>query len=395
MKICIITGTFRPGASGPSTYLYNLCNSLIGKGHKVGIITYGKLREESELLKGKEEKDKYPFPIKRISRSYPLPLRLFIFFYNIILIGRHYDLLYVNDYGLPAAFANFFLRKPMVMKIVGDFAWEYSIRHGLIESNQDIDEFQENNFGFKVWFFKKLQRFYVRRAKKIITPSRYLKNIINGWGFPEQKIEVIYNAVDVQRYVLKYSKEEARKHLNLDPKAKIILTVARLAPWKGADKVIRLLPEILKEIPQVKYSVIGEGDRSNLDKLVKSYGIKDRVIFTGRIAYSEIPYWFKSADVLVLYSGYEGFSHVILEAMAVGLPIIASKKGGNPEAIDDGINGLLIPISKEEELKKAIIKVLTNQEVAQKLVREGKKKIQKFNWDNLIKQTFEVFKSVL
>jgi glycosyltransferase involved in cell wall biosynthesis len=394
MKICIITGTFRPGASGPSTYLYNLCNTLIGKGHKVGIITYGKPREESESLKNEEEKDKYPFPIKRISRSYPLPLRLFIFFYNIILIGRHYDLLYVNDYGLPAVFANFFLRKPMVMKIVGDFAWEYSIRHGLVEPNQDVDEFQEKNFGFKVWFFKKLQRFYVKKAKKIITPSRYLENIISGWGIPKEKIEVIYNAVDVQRYALKYSKEEARKHLNLDPKAKIILTVARLAPWKGADKVIRLLPEILKEIPQVKYSVIGEGDRSNLDKLVKSYGIKDRVIFTGRIAYPEIPYWFKSADVLVLYSGYEGFSHVILEAMAVGLPIIASKKGGNPEAIDDGINGLLIPISKEEELKKAIIKVLTNQEFAQKLVREGKEKIKKFNWDNLIAETLKVFENL-
>ncbi len=389
MKILIITGTFRPGASGPSTYLYNLCNILINKGHRVGIITYGKLQNEE-----KEKKENYPFPIKRISRRYPLPLRLISFFYNILSIGRHYDLLYVNDYGLPATFANFFLRKPLVMKIVGDFAWEYSIRKGLVKLSQDIDEFQKKNFGFKVWFFKKLQRFYAKRAKKIIAPSKYFKGIISGWGVPKEKINVIYNAVDIQRYTLKDSKEEARRQLNLDPKAKIILTVARLAPWKGIDKVIRVLPKILKEIPEVKYIVIGEGNRANLEKLVKSYKIKDKIIFAGRIAYSEMPYWFKSADVLVLYSGYEGFSHVILEAMAAGIPAIVSKKGGNPEAIDDEVNGLFIPMNKNEELKKAIIKVLNNQEFSQKLVRGGKEKIKKFNWDNLVKQTLEVFENV-
>lgn len=390
MKICIITGTFRPGASGPSTYLYNLCNILINKGHKVGIITYGKLQGEE---KGKREN--YFFPIKRISRRYPLPLRLISFFYSILSIGRHYDLLYVNDYGLPATFANFFLRKPLVMKIVGDFAWEYSIRQGLVQSTQDIDEFQKKNFGFKVWFFKKLQRFYAKRAKKIIAPSGYFKNIISGWGVPKEKINVIYNAVDVQRYALECSKEEARKQLNLDPKAKIILTVARLAPWKGIDKVIHVLPGILKEVPEVKYIVIGEGDKSNLEKLAESYKLKDKIILAGRMVYSEMPYWFKSADILVLYSGYEGFSHVILEAMAAGIPIIVSKKGGNPEAIDDEVNGLLIPMNKNEELKKAIIKVLTNQEFAEKLVKRGEERIKKFNWDNLIKQTLEVFKSAL
>jgi len=281
------------------------------------------------------------------------------------------------------------------MKIVGDFAWEYSIRRGLVKSNQDIDEFQRKKFGSRICFFKRLQRFYVSRAKKIITPSKYLKSIINGWRIPKEKIEVIYNAVDAQKYSLKYFKEKVRKHLNLDPKAKIILTVARLASWKGVDKVICILPDIVKKLPQVRYIVIGEGDKSNLEELVKNYKLKNKVIFVGQVGYSDMPLWFKSADVLVLYSGYEGFSHVILEAMATGLPIIASKKGGNSEAIDNGSDGLLIPIGKEEELKKAIIKVLTNQEFAQRLIKGGEEKVKKFNWDNLLKQTLKVFKSAL
>ena len=275
MRICIITGTFRPGASGPSTYIYNLCNTLVDMGHKVGVITYGKLRDES-----RKEKDNYPYLVKRISRRHPLPIRLISFFYNILSVGRHYDLLYVNDYGLPAAFANFFLRKPLVMKIVGDFAWEYSIRQGLVKPNQDIDEFQKKNFGFKVWFFKKLQKFYARRAGKIIAPSRYFKSIISGWGIPEEKIKVIYNAVNTQRYVLNCSKEEARKKLDLDPEAKIILTVARLSPWKGIDKVIQALPKILKKVPKAKYLVIGEGNKTILEKLARSCKVKDRLILS-------------------------------------------------------------------------------------------------------------------
>ncbi len=390
MKICIITGTFRPGASGPSTYLYNLCNILINKGHKVGIITYGKLQGE---VKGKKEN--YPFPVKYISRRYLLPLRLISFFYNILLIGRDYDLLYVNDYGLPAAFANFFLRKPLVMKIVGDFAWEYSIRQGLVKPSQDIDEFQKKNFGFKVQFFKKLQKFYTKRARMIIAPSKYFKSIINGWGVSKEKIKVIYNAVNTQKYILKFSKKEIRKQLGLDQNAKIILTIARLASWKGIDKVIPMLPEIAKQIPKVKYLVIGEGDKSYLKQLAKSCKTKDRITFLGRIDYSKIPYWFKAIDVFVLYSGYEGFSHVILEAMAAGVPVIASKKGGNPEAIDNENNGLLIPLNKEEKLEKAIIKVLNNPELAQKLVKKGREKVKKFNWDKLTKETLEVFKEVL
>lgn len=390
MKILIITGTFRPGASGPSTYLYNLCNILINKGHKVGIITYGKLHGE---VKGKKEN--YPFPIKCISRRYALPLRLISFFYNILLIGRDYDLLYVNDYGLPAAFANFFLRKPLVMKIVGDFAWEYSIRQGLVKPNQDIDEFQKKNFGFRVWFFKRLQRFYTKRARMIIAPSEYFKSIINGWGISKERIKVIYNAVNTQKYILKCSKKQARNQSDLDSKAKIILTIARLTPWKGIDKVIPILPKIAKQTPKVKYLVIGEGDKSYLKQLADFYEVKDKIDFLGRKDYLEIPYWFKIADVFVLYSGYEGFSHVILEAMAAGIPVIASKKGGNSEVISDGKDGLLIPLNKEQELKKAIIKILNNQEFAQKLVKEGKEKIKKFNWDKLTKETLEVFKEVL
>jgi len=122
LKICVVTGTFHPEPGGPSTYLYNLLDDLVRRGHEVAVITYGDLKEDHS----------YPYPVIRISRRQSVPLRLIKFVYYILSIGRQYDLLFVNNYGLPAVVANAFLRKPMAMKLVGDFAWEYSIRHGLI-----------------------------------------------------------------------------------------------------------------------------------------------------------------------------------------------------------------------------------------------------------------------
>jgi len=119
LKICVVTGTFHPEPGGPSTYLYNLLGDLVQRGHEVAVITYGDLEEEYD----------YTYPVMRISRRQPIPVRLIEFVYHILSIGRRYDLLFVNNYGLPAVVANAFLRKPMAIKLAGDFAWEYSIRH--------------------------------------------------------------------------------------------------------------------------------------------------------------------------------------------------------------------------------------------------------------------------
>lgn len=385
MRICVVTGTFHPEPGGPSTYLYNLLGDLVQRRHEVAVITYGDLEEEYD----------YPYPVMRISRQQPIPARLIKFVYHILSIGRRYDLLFVNNYGLPAVVANTFLRKPMAMKLVGDFAWEYSIRHGLINENEGIDDFQRKRYSLKVELLKRLQLFYTSKADAIIAPSQYLKSIIGGWGIPYDRIEVIYNAIDPARYALACTKEEARGRLGLE--GKIILTVARLTSWKGIDKIIEVLPEIRGQINEANLVVVGAGpELGNLQGLAGELGAKGLVSFVGRVPHEEVPYYLRAADVFVLYSGYEGLPHVVLEAMATGLPVILSNKGGNREVVEDGGDGLLVPIGNQEKLKEAILRVLQDRELAGEFVKRSREKVaHSFAWDVMVERTLDVFQAAM
>lgn len=385
MRICVVTGTFHPEPGGPSTYLYNLLGDLVRRGHTVAVITYGDL----------EEKYDYPYPVKRISRRQPIPLRLIKFVCHILRIGRRYDLLFVNNYGLPAVIANAFLCKPMAIKLVGDFAWEYSIRHGLVDKNEGIHEFQGKSHSFKVELLKRLQLFYVSKAEAIIAPSRYFKGIVSGWGIPQDKIAVIYNAIDVSKYDLACTQEEARRRLGLN--GKIILTVARLTPWKGIDRIIEILPEMRRQINEANLVVVGNGpELGNLRGLARELGLQEYVSFVGRVPHEKVPYYLRAADVFVLYSGYEGLPHVVLEAMATGVPVILSDKGGNREVVEDGVNGLLVPIGNQEKLKEAILRVLQDKELAGEFVEKSRKRLeQAFSWDVLMERTLEILQATV
>ena len=385
MKICVVTGTFHPEPGGPSTYLYNLLDDLVRRGHEVAVITYGDIEEDYD----------YPYPVVRISRRQSVPLRLIKFVCYILSIGRQYDLLFVNNYGLPAVIANAFLRKPIVMKLVGDFAWEYSIRHGLINKNESIDEFQKQGHSFKVELLKRLQLFYTSKADVIIAPSQYLKGIISGWGIPQDKIEVIYNAIDVSKYELACTKEEAWGRLGLN--GKVILTVARLTPWKGVDKIIKVLPEIRERVSEANLVVVGDGpELENLQRLAREVGVERYVSFVGHVPHEEVPYYLRAANVFVLYSGYEGLPHIVLEAMATGVPVVLSDTGGNPEVIEDGVNGLLVPLGDKERLKGAILRVLQDERLTRRFMERSRKRLkQAFNWDVLMNRTLEVLQAMV
>jgi glycosyltransferase involved in cell wall biosynthesis len=385
LKICVVTGTFHPEPGGPSTYLYNLLGDLVQRGHEVAVITYGDREDEYD----------YPYSVIRISRHQPIPVRLIKFVYRILSIGRRYDLLFVNNYGLPAVVANAFLRRLVAMKLVGDFAWEYSIRHGLIDKDEGIDEFQQKSHPFKVELLKRLQLFYVSKAKAVIAPSQYFKGIISGWGIPQDRIEVIYNAIDVSKYDIACIKEEAQGRLGLG--GKIILTVARLTPWKGVDKIIKVLPEIRRQIDEANLVVVGDGpELGNLQRLARELGVKEYVSFVGHVPHEEVPHYLKAADVFVLYSGYEGLPHIVLEAMATGLPVILSDKGGNREVVEDGVNGLLVPIGNQEKLKEASLKVLQDRELAQEFVDRSREKVARtFVWDVMVERTLDVFRAAM
>jgi glycosyltransferase involved in cell wall biosynthesis len=377
MKILIVTGTYYPDIGGPSRYLYSLGQDLQSMGHFVELLTFGE--DDLSLVD--------PFLTKRISRRLPVPLRMAEMGKAIWRASRDADLLYVNDYGLPAVLANKWAKKPLVMKIVGDFAWEVSVRRGWTVA--DVDAFQHQISPVRLRAVKALRDHYVGKADSIIVPSQYLKKLVSGWGVDSGLIHVIYNALDSRQYQENQNEGAPSSIPRLE--GLTILTVARLAPWKGVGTLV----EVLAKLPEfVRLVVVGDGPiRPSLEAKAARMGLEDRVQFVGAVPLGETHGYFADSDIFVLFSGYEGFSHVLLEASRAGLPIIASDRGGNPELIHHRQNGLLVPWPDTEGLEKALVEMVSDSELRAQLGKAAEATVARFSWNRLLTQTIEVLEA--
>ena len=380
MRICIASGTYHPDVGGPPTYLLALAADLSRRGHALKVVTYGAAA------------GRYPYPIVRVPLDRPAPLRLAMFALATLRVARGADLLFVNDYGFPPALANAMLRKPLVMKIVGDFAWEYSIRHGLVPRELSIDEFQRQRFSSSVERLRALQVWYARRADLIITPSRYLADIVAGWGVPHHRVRVIGNAPPPDAAVP--DRSAIRRELGLAEDDLAIASIARLAPWKGVEVLIRAVSAARRRAPRLRLLVVGDGDeRSTLERLAEP--LNGAVRFLGELSRERALEILAAADGLALCSAYEGLSHVLLEAMAAGKPIVATSVGGNLELISDGRNGLLVPYGDVGALERALVRIATDPRLAERLAEGALMAARVHAWPGLVDATLTVFDEAL
>ena len=321
VKIVLATGIYPPDIGGPATYVERLAKEL-----NQPVISYS-----------------------RKLKKYPKGLKHFLYFLGLLWLARSSDVIYaqnVTSAGLPALLAAKLLKKKFVLKVVGDAAWE-----------------QRKNY------LKGIQSYVAKGADQIIVPSQYVKKMVASWGALENKIHVVYNAVE-NGSRLAISKEDAKEKIGI--KGDIILSVGRPVPWKGFDDLRAIMPDLLKENPNFRLVIVGE------DKMVP---------------HDQMPYYFKAADIFVLNSGYEGLSHVILEAMQLGVPVVASNMGGNPELIENGVNGFLVEYKNQNQIKEAILKIWRDRELQNKFIQNSREKLKDFTWENLVEKTVQVLEN--
>jgi glycosyltransferase involved in cell wall biosynthesis len=366
MKIGTFTGIFHPDPGGPSTYLYHLLPALQARGHEIRLLTYGERQPEN-----------YGYPVTRIPRS---TTRLFHYARAARPLLNWAELAYIHTLALPLVGGS----APRIVKIVGDQAWERAIRRGWIAPTEDIDTFQTQPYGAKVTLQKFVRSNEVGRMAGVIVPSQYLKNMVIGWGVDPQKIQVIYNALPPDHLTIEMSQAEARTQLGLGAEP-TILTAARLNPWKGIDHLIAALARV----PDACLLVAGNGDsemRVQLEAQAAQLGITNRVAFLGRVAREKLAVYMKAADYFALYSGYEGLSHVLLESLRAGTPVIASDKGGNPEVVQHGINGLLVPYINRDALAAALAEAL-RPGTRELLASNTQRGMERFDFGVMVAQT--------
>lgn len=376
-NVCLITGIFPPDIGGPATYVSRLATSLYQQGHEVCVMTLG------------DDHQKFLFPVQRVSRHLPLPLRLLSLFFALLRYGRNSRVWYINGLELPAVLAGKFLRKRLVMKIVGDYAWERAMNRGL--TTDGIDDFQGKTQGWQVELHKNVRAWSARQADKVITPSRYLKTLVHGWGVPEQKIQVIYNAVEFCSENLS-PKTEIRAQLGVSSEDRLLITIGRLVSWKGIHQLIQLLPQLEES---VKLLIVGDGPEKNtLTELARNLSVWHRTKFLGKVSRNQGFAYMKASDVFVLNTAYEGFSHVLLEAMMVGIPVITTSVCGNPELVTTEKNGILVQHGNMAELQEQLERVLGDSELRKRLINGGKHTIQCFSWETLLRETLQALNMV-
>lgn len=221
-------------------------------------------------------------------------------------------------------------------------------------------------YGTEVWDIKqKWKRIGLTNAKAIISISHYTKNrILEQMPEVKEKICILSPSINGREFYPKPKPQYLLDKFSLDNK-KIILTVARLEKsegHKGYDKIIKALPKVIKEIPNLKYLLVGEGsDLPRMKELVKNLRLEDYVVFCGFIPDNDLIDYYNLCDVFVMPSKQEGFGIVYIEVLACGKPVIAGTEDASGGTLLRGELGILVDPDNIDEIAKAIIKVLKKE----------------------------------
>src|SRR5215212_7501961 len=222
-------------------------------------------------------------------------------------------------------------------------------------------------------------------AVLVITPR--LHSLLLSEGVEEDRIHVIPPGVNPSLFEGPFE----------DPFSGVgkprVVFVGRLAPQKGVSTLVEAAG-LLKD-PSAQVLLVGDGpERKALEKEAKRLGVGGRLHFVGFLAHDRLPAVFAHADLLVLPSLYEELGTVLLEAMQAGLPIVASKTGGIPDVIEDGVNGILVPSGEPEELAHAINRLLADRDLARRLSEGAHERVKDYDWEVLAERVLAVYQGV-
>ncbi|ACX51280.1 glycosyl transferase group 1 [Ammonifex degensii KC4] len=248
------------------------------------------------------------------------------------------------------------------------------------------------------WWDRKInlliEKWTSSRTDHFIAVSRFLAESLVQEGIARDKITVVYNGIELP-LPSSSSGKSFRATWGVPPDVPLVATVGRLHPVKGHRYFLEAAAEVRRELPEARFAVIGTGpERRELEELAYRLGIEDSVIFTGFLP--EVTSCYPEFDLLVLASLMEGFGLVVLEALALGTPVVATRVGGVPEVVREGETGLLVPPADAQALARAIIWMLEHRDRAQEMAARGKEMVaREFSSTRMAKDTLEVYRRVL
>jgi len=221
---------------------------------------------------------------------------------------------------------------------------------------------------------RRIQKWVCRFAHCVLVNAETIRETLIEQGYRPEKIFVIRNGIVMSRFQKQVRGTALRKELNLPADAPLVLVFSRLNRMKGVEYFLDAAAILAKRFPAVRFVIAGDGaNRRELEERAASLGIADRVVFTG--FRTDIPILLSEASVSVLPSLSEGLSNSLLESMAAGVPVIAANVGGNPEIIEDGVSGKLVPPRDAAALAAAMGDFLGDRDLAARFGEAGRQRV--------------------
>lgn len=338
-RLLLVTEIYPPEIGGPATFIRALARELVAK-HGMDV-TVACLSS----VDGREADRRDGIEVRRLAKP-STPFQHVVLRTRLAQLVATRERVLINGLERIAVPMASRLGRPYALKVVGDVVWETARNAGL--TTLGIDAFQKMATGNpQLDALRSLRDSWLREAWRVVTPSHYLEDMVLSWGCSRDRVRTIENGTE-----LADSPRVRRRDAEAGPLK--VLFVGRLTNWKGVETLLLAMPRL----ERVVATVCGDGPEfPHLLELSSQLGLRERVQFTGRIGQSAVKDFMRNADVLVLTSLYEGMSHTLLEAMATGLPCVASNAGGNPETIVDGVSGLLIEPQVVERLVEALCRL--------------------------------------
>lgn len=251
------------------------------------------------------------------------------------------------------------------------------------------------------------QRWVCRLADRVVVNAEAIRTWLTDQGFPQEKIAVIRNGLDLDGRPVPRDSSAVRGGLKIPPDAKIVLMLSRLNPQKGVDYFLQAAARVAWMCPEAYFVVVGEayvttresmkpdnGYQKRLVETAARLGLGDRIRFTGMR--NDVPELLAQASVSVLPSLSEGLSNTLLESMAGRVPVVATRVGGTPEVIEHGREGLLVPPRDAPALAEAIGAILTDPLLAGALRDQARRRVERqFSFDRMVRENEDLYIELL
>ncbi|HET7080131.1 MAG TPA: glycosyltransferase [Chloroflexia bacterium] len=238
-----------------------------------------------------------------------------------------------------------------------------------------------------------MDRMMYRLSDRILVTSEASKQIVmSSEGIPAHYLSVVYNGVDMDKFAARGDRADVRAELGVAPDAALIGAVGRLTADKGGqDVLIRVVGRVRETCPQVRLVMVGDGPlRPGLEQLTAQLGLTGTVIFTG--LRSDVPRLLGALDVFVLPSEREALPVAVLEAMAAGLPLVATRVGGIPEVVEDGATGFLVPPGDVAAMHCVLERLTGDPALAARLGAAGQAHVQAhFTVQQMVRQVERLY----